>query len=170
MKYYDLAEASAFTKHDPGLLGYAAIAGIGTDFIVSEKHVGNTAKPSILYGKEPGMFMRSLHSNSTAFFCFDDFEAMNKVVAAASETGKPILIPVSRIFSKDKPQELRSIARARRLVSVVLEYDATPILATMASNKNQLLSSLQLFEVGVMLGFPEKNAKEAMSKLGDLID
>lgn len=169
MAYFDIVHEGVADEPLMSRLGYSRAYAIGSDVAFMEKLSGNVSH-AILQGKNPGAFMRSLHAQAVSAFCFEDFEAMNKVLAAASEAGKPVLIPVSWLFISSPRLQVRAISRARRLVSVASEYKAKTILATLASKKSHLVSSVQMLNIGRFLGMSDEAAKRAMSAAGDVLD
>ena len=169
MAYFDIVHGGIADKPLMSRLGYSSFYTIGRDVAFTEKPLANFPH-TVLQGKNPGLFMRSLHAQGVSAFCFEDFESMNKVLAAASEAGKPAVIPVSWLFAATPHLRVRAIARARHVVSTASEYGVKIVLATLASRRVHLVSSAQMLGIGRLLGMDDGATKRAMSLAGDVLD
>jgi RNase P/RNase MRP subunit p30 len=170
MRYFDIVDIkegvdSALVKR----LGFAKILILGKDVTIQDK-LGQQGRKYIICSKDQGILMKATRDQSVIGISFQDHEIVNKVIAAAKEAEKPIVVNISGIFSKSKGERYRNIGRIRGLLKAVSKAKADPAIISAAPDPDYLTSSLQMVEVAKFLGLKEEGARHAISRIGEYFD
>ena len=169
MRYFDVVGMSGgVDKALAARLGYSRILVLGTDVILSDRpHQG---KRCIVASTDQGVLMKALKDQSVIGIELPDNEIMGKVIAAAADAEKPIVIDLNPVFSQQWRERQRSIARLRGMVKEAARAGAGFICISNAKSIDYLVSANQMLELMRLIGLDDSRAKAAMAKMGEHLD
>ncbi len=148
-------------------LGYKRVLIVGKD--VALLNAGNDTKKTVIYAKNMDAVARHVKSRDVVGFIFDDSSIIRKALEEIHENGKLVVLPLSQIMQHDQRARLRGIGRMRRLLKTALRYRAQVAVVSLAQNKDQMLSRMQLSALASYLGANDEQSKAMLQKIGDVV-
>ncbi len=169
MRYFDVVGISGGV--DKGLaarLGFSKVLVLGSDIILSDRPLHG--RKCIVESSDQGTLIKSLRDPSVIGIKIPDNEIDGKVIAAAADAEKPIVIDLSPLFSQQWRDRQRSIARLRGLIKEATRAGAEFIGISNARSANYLLSIGQMLGILGLIGMDVNRAKATMEKIGEYLD
>ena len=150
-------------------LGFSMVYAMGRDIYVTQQPM-QQGKNQIVCSKDTILLMKAIRNQDVIGISFEDNEIIAKVLAAAREAEKPIVINISCIFAPSASERYRNIGRIRGLVRAAMMARCNITFISGAKSADYLLSTNQLMEIAMFLGMPEDKAKRALAIMGDYVD
>ncbi len=146
------------------LLGYAKTLILGKDLFLDNKN--QEVKTLISMQNEKNQ-AKAIRQQNVIGIKFDGGKAPDKkTLEQMAEMGKVLAINLSSLTNQADVS--RAIGSTSNLVKKARHADVKIALASFAESKEDLLSTKQAISIGVLLGMPIEEAKNALSFWGEL--
>jgi hypothetical protein len=166
MRFFDVIRTK---EADPALakrLGFSKVFIAGEDIDVLDNLKFNGKRKAIVRSKNVGILMRALKENGVIGVMVDDNLLIGKVIAAAKESDKPIVLSTEGLNSRNYPERLRAVYRLRKVYKILAKTKNDVILITLAADRQSLLSTSQMIEISKFIGADDAKSRRMISELG----
>ena len=151
MRYFDIA----MFEVDPKLqtrLGYYKIHAANKDIYVSTSLPDATSyKPCIVLSSDQETLIRAVREANTIGIIIEGSEPSKKVIGKAKEYGKTVFIPAGKLTASPSGARQPILRGLRKIFFASHAIKAKTALVSMASSRNQLLSSAQMMEIANLI-------------------
>lgn len=145
-------------------LGYSRIFEIGKDFELIHSKGEMKGSNRILESDDAGVIVEGLRSPSV-FGLVATRGLPKKYLEVLKKEEKVLLIPVASAVCGS--EQMRAMSEVKAMARSAMQSKVKTALVTMAAEKECMLSSMQLLEVGKMAGIHEKACKQMLGLLGE---
>jgi hypothetical protein len=166
MKYFDIVITNEAEPQLAARLGYERVLVAGKDIDILDNLHFNGRRKAIVRGRNVGTLMRAIKEQNVIGVMIDDNLTMGKVIAAAKENEKPIVVSTEGLNRRNYLERQKAIYRLRKLFRLLAKTRNEVILVTLAPDRHSLLSVGQMIEVAKFLGADEAKSRQMISTLG----
>ena len=163
-RYFDITTA----KFDSGFykrLGFYYFFTLGEDVLISD-NPQQANKLVILSSRNDGKILRHLNTENVIGAIIEGNSRQRLLMEALSKSGKPAFIAANGILNAEPRARIRRLHEARKFVRDSARYKTGIAMVSMAQSREELLSSMQMFELAKLIGLPEEKARSSNEILG----
>ncbi len=168
MRFFDLVVMQNVPEPLCKRLGYSKIFSAGKDVGILENAAQDRSKV-VIRSDNLEAIVKGLRQNNVIGLLPKNVTVSRKAIEVVKESEKIVLLPLCEVTKGEDALRAAQLAKMRKLVRSVLIAKAPFALVSLADNRENLISSLQMTEVAGFLGIPRERAKSAMGIIGDLL-
>ncbi len=149
-------------------LGYKKMLEVGKEVEITEnlEEPGRTKR--IVRSDNNEVLVKSLRQNDVIGILPKNNLVSKNILETIKADEKILFVPVSLITSADETSRAQKLVNTRRIIRNALKFRTPLSLVTLAERKEDILSSVQMLELASFLGIEQKQAKEALGRLGEI--
>ena len=167
MRYFDIVTTSEVDDSLAKRLGYSKVFVVGKDLEIITDLKIRTGKKAIVRGKNIGTLMRAIKESSVLGIMIDDSLILGKAIMAAKENDKPLILSTEGLNSRNYTTRLKTLYRLRKILKFALKARAEIIFVTLAGDRQSILSTAQMIEIGKFIGANDEQSRKMLSDLGN---
>jgi RNase P/RNase MRP subunit p30 len=173
MHFFDIvATEDASVQELAGRLGYEHLFYVGreVEIVESLKQQGWGGKKKIIVRSDSfEVITKCLKQNEVIGMLPAAGPVSKKTLEILKKEDKLLFIPFSDIVRFEDARRMQSLIKLRNLVRSALMSKARICIVSMAEDREDMMSQMQMIEVANFLGIEQRKAKEALCALGGLI-
>ncbi|MDE1860248.1 MAG: hypothetical protein KGH72_00855 [Candidatus Micrarchaeota archaeon] len=164
MRCFDVSEGQ-IEKGLSKRLGFEHIFTLGRDMGIGTNPGASRNTKFIIKSSDDGAVLRNMGMHNVVGIIMDQNKRQRSIIEKLASSEKLLFIVTKGITNSTTYARLREIQNARKLVSLAHMYGAGVALVSLASSNEELVSSMQMFEIAKFIGLSDANARHAVEAM-----